>query len=57
MIQEIITYIILTATLSYTAFALYKTIEKLFSKKKAKSFCSGDCAACRINPPYLPKNL
>jgi len=45
--QEIITYIIILASVSYAGHGIYKSIAPLFFKKKAIS-CAGGCSSCSL---------
>lgn len=46
--QEIITYIIILASISYATYSIYKSIAPLFFKKKAIS-CAGGCSSCSLS--------
>jgi len=48
MIQEIITYAIIIASVSTAIYRIYKSISPIFSKKKSFS-CSGGCSACSLH--------
>jgi hypothetical protein len=52
--QEIITYIIILASVLYAGYGIYKSIAPLFFKKKAIS-CAGGCSSCSL--AAKPKNL
>ena len=48
MIQEIITYTIIIASITVASYRIYKAISPIFSKKKVFG-CSGGCSACSLH--------
>lgn len=55
MIQEIITYIIILASVSYAVYNIYKSIAPLFIAKKAIS-CAGGCSSCSMSKSVQQKH-
>jgi len=53
MIQEIITYLIITIATAYTLYNFYKFI--IPSKNNSINSCSGACSGCALSKNYTPK--
>jgi len=55
MIQEIITYLIILASVSYAIYSIYRSISPLFIAKKAIS-CAGGCSGCSMSNSVQKKH-